>query len=340
MNMPDSDETRPPARVLVLVDNSTAVETIRDALGSDDVVETDQALLAGLGETVDLCLVGLARLDSVATRLRDRRRNHGPARAPSLGVSEGSDSVPAELGPEGLLDDVVDPDAPIPVIAGRIDGLLHRRWLAREFDRERTFYDRLTGRVTHDLRSDITAASGYLDIARETGEPTHFDKAATALDRMADALEQLTGLMKYTQTTPAADKVDLRESVGAARQSLGPTDITVVPPSSTVTLTADPDWLIRSLVALLGLAEADAAESGRTVSVAARGEAPGFMIEDDEANRSIYAALEDPTPLKSDQEYAFRLALARRIIDAHGWTVTVEPTDQGTRIVVATNPEG
>ncbi|MWG36251.1 GAF domain-containing protein, partial [Halomarina oriensis] len=61
--------------------------------------------------------------------------------------------------------------------------------------------DEFASVVAHDLRTPLTAAVGFLDIARETGDDEHFDRIKDAHDRMTDLIEDLLALARTTDRT-------------------------------------------------------------------------------------------------------------------------------------------
>ena len=91
----------------------------------------------------------------------------------------------------------------------------------RELERQNERLEEFAGVVSHDLRSPLNVAEGYLDLARETGDDAQFDRVAAALDRMNDLIDDLLALARQGETVDEAEPVPLRDVAERAWSTAG-----------------------------------------------------------------------------------------------------------------------
>jgi len=80
----------------------------------------------------------------------------------------------------------------------------------RELERKNERLDEFTSIVSHDLRNPLNVASGYLDLARGTGDPEHFDRIEGAHDRMSRMIDELLSLAQQGDIVGDTRPVELR----------------------------------------------------------------------------------------------------------------------------------
>ena len=226
----------------------------------------------------------------------------------------------------------------------------------RELKRQNDRLDRFASLVSHDLRNPLNVASGRVELARQECESDHLAVAERALDRMERLIDDMLVLAREGDAigeTEAVRIADLAEECWAAVETDG------------ATLTVDGDFTVRADRSRLaqvfenlfrnsvehgstsGRPEADdsvehgSAESdGVGVTVGHTGD--GFYVEDDgpgipEAERervfeSGYSTSTDGT--------GFGLAIARGVVEAHGWTITATGGREGGARFEITGVEG
>nr|WP_283102390.1 GAF domain-containing protein [Haloplanus sp. XH21] len=97
-------------------------------------------------------------------------------------------------------------------IGHAIDSIRARQQLAereRELARQNEQLDEFASVVSHDLRNPLNVAQGSLELARETGEDEHLERAANALDRMNELIEDVLTLARSGQVVTSLTAVDL-----------------------------------------------------------------------------------------------------------------------------------
>ncbi|HVZ88277.1 MAG TPA: protoglobin domain-containing protein [Polyangia bacterium] len=202
--------------------------------------------------------------------------------------------------------------------------------------------------IGHELRNPlgVVESSAYLVTRRleqlkvsDPGVTRHMEKITTEVQRSGRTINDLLELAR--SRPPKRRIVDAREFVSQAISAahLAPTVEVVVEVSPGVPLDADPDQLTRVVTNLcINASQAmnatghiwiDAHREGATTILRVRDDGPGVPSN---LREQIFEAL-FTTKAKGS---GLGLALCRRIAEAHGGTVTLEPSDQGAtfRILV------
>jgi K+-sensing histidine kinase KdpD len=216
---------------------------------------------------------------------------------------------------------------------------LMARWVAyelahRRHTRElRTQTERLhefASMVSHDLRNPLSVANGYLELAREDGDPEKFDRIEAALDRMDRIVGDLLYLARENEQIREVKPVDVAEAVRRAWETVDGTDreATLAVDGDLGVVTADPNRLAQLLENVF---RNSLEHVGPAVRVRVVPTDDGFAIEDDgpgipperrdEVFERGYTTRHEGT--------GFGLAIVEQIADGHGWTVTVTDGEAG-----------
>ncbi|EMA62063.1 PAS/PAC sensor signal transduction histidine kinase [Halorubrum distributum JCM 13561] len=217
-----------------------------------------------------------------------------------------------------------------------------RREREETLRRQNERLDEFASIVSHDLRNPLSVAEGYVDLARETGDVDHLDRAADAIDRMDELVEDLLSLAREGRSVGETDPVSL---AAVAREAWSSVD------TGGATLTVEADGTLEAnrtrLRELLENVFRNSAEHGRdspedplSVRVGAGTlcdedgeEVPGFYVEDDgtglpdDADRVF-----DSGFTTEESGTGLGLAISERIAEAHGWTAhALAGADGGAR---------
>ncbi|WP_135821713.1 ATP-binding protein [Halostella litorea] len=119
----------------------------------------------------------------------------------------------------------------------------------RELERKNERLDEFTSIVSHDLRNPLNVADGYLELARETGDPEHFDRVEGAHERMSRMIDELLSLARQGEIVGDTRPVELRTAATEAWNDVEADDCGLVVDTDRV-VDADPDRL-RDLLANL-----------------------------------------------------------------------------------------
>ncbi|ESP88643.1 GAF domain-containing protein [Candidatus Halobonum tyrrellensis] len=202
-----------------------------------------------------------------------------------------------------------------------------RKERERELERQNERLDEFASVVSHDLRNPLSIADGYLELARETGDPEHFRTIDDAIDRMRTLVDDLLALAREGRVVGDPEPVALDWAAEGAWNSVETADARLdASAAEGVTVSSDPERL-RELFENLFRNAVEHGGDGVSVRVAATGR--GFAVTDDgpgipdaECERVF-----DAGHTTTDGGTGFGLPIVRRIAEAHGWTVRV--TDGG-----------
>lgn len=214
----------------------------------------------------------------------------------------------------------------------------HEQQLSRQNDRLEEF----ASIVSHDLRNPLNVAMSRRELASLDCDSPHLEKIEDAHDRMAKLIEDLLTLAREGKQVCETESVDLTEFVQGCWRSIGTSEATL-DVSLDRTLQADSSRLkqlfenvFRNAVDHAAPPDSDGnGESGLRITV---GETErGFYIEDngpgipEEIREEVfdfgYSTEQDGT--------GFGLNIAKQVVEAHGWQISVtEGTEGGARFEI------
>jgi signal transduction histidine kinase len=182
--------------------------------------------------------------------------------------------------------------------------------------------------LSHDLRNPLEVAQLRLEVAQETGEAVHFEKAMAALERIERLTDDVLSLTARGGE-PEESEVELEEAVAAAWESIDATAATLqFEPGALPTVRADPAQL-RSL--LENLFDNAVVHGGDSTTVRVGPLDDGFYVADDgpgvppEEREAVFEARYST----EEGGTGLGLAIARRVVDAHGWSVMLGTSAEG-----------
>ncbi|MFB6090607.1 MAG: sensor histidine kinase, partial [Halobellus sp.] len=215
--------------------------------------------------------------------------------------------------------------------------LQHREARAR-LERQNDKLDRFAGIVSHDLRNPLNVVSGSIELAAETGDLDHLDRAADAVGRMELLIENLLTLARAGDEIDDPVPVHLPSFVAQCRDNV------VIPEArvrieTTRSVYADETRLGQLFENLFR----NAVEHGSTSPPS---QAQGNAADDDEGVTIVvgdlpdgfYVADDGPGIPEDERERVFEsgyttsngsgigLAIVAEVAGAHGWDVSL--TDQ------------
>ncbi|WP_255151591.1 sensor histidine kinase [Halorarius halobius] len=199
----------------------------------------------------------------------------------------------------------------------------------QELVAERDRLEEFASVLSHDLRNPLNVATGYLELARESGDTGHLDRVAASLDRMDALVEDVLTLAREPATAETAP-VDLESRVETAARGVELDTVRIDGPLPDVN--ADADALLRLLENLFRNA-VEHAGPDPTVRVAPLyedGEAVGFRVGDDgpgippEEREAVFES-----GYTTGTGTGLGLPIVRSIADAHGWAVTIGESELG-----------
>ncbi|MFW6448195.1 MAG: PAS domain S-box protein [Halobacteriota archaeon] len=192
----------------------------------------------------------------------------------------------------------------------------------RELERQNERLDRFARIVSHDLRSPLAVADGYLELISETCDTEHLDGLRRSHERMGALLEDTLELARQGRTVAETEPIDLGDVVEACRDIVlrGPATLEV---AESVTIEADRARLRQVLENLLANAVTHAGEGVRVRVGPIDGS--GFYVEDDGPGipPPMRERLFEPGVTTAEDSTGFGLAIVEEIAEALGWEVAV-----------------
>ncbi|GAB3691002.1 hypothetical protein GCM10028857_27920 [Salinarchaeum chitinilyticum] len=195
-----------------------------------------------------------------------------------------------------------------------------------ELERERKRLEAFASFASHDLRNPVSIASGYLELARETGDPETLENVAASLHRMDELIDDILALVQPGTPDEALAWLDLREAIEATWERIDApaASLTVAVPAGIEILAAD--GLFRQLVE--NLLKNSVQHAGAEVAIEVGLTATGFYVADDGPGVDA----ENPDRVF---EYGYTeggtglgLAIVEEIAEYHRWEPAVgEPID-------------
>ncbi|WP_424014533.1 GAF domain-containing sensor histidine kinase [Halorubrum xinjiangense] len=339
-NVPD------PAIAYDYVDGDPIVRQVNDAFEATFGYDADEVL----GESVDDYIVP-ADAESEADDLNERlQRGENVRREVTRTTTEGLRHFILHVIPIHL-------DAANAAGYAIYTDVTDRREREETLRRQNERLDEFASIVSHDLRNPLSVAEGYVDLARETGDVDHLEKAADAIDRMDEFVADLLSLARQGRSVGETESVSLAAIAHEAWSSVD-TDGATLTVEADGTLEANRTRLRELLENVFRnsvehgstssrTGSDDSVEHGRdspddplSVRVGAGtlhdddGEAvPGFYVEDDgvglpeDADRVFESGF-----TTEESGTGLGLAISERIAEAHGWTAhALAGADGGAR---------
>ncbi|MDB9281440.1 PAS domain S-box protein [Halorubrum ezzemoulense] len=194
--------------------------------------------------------------------------------------------------------------------------------------------------ISHDLRSPLNVAQGRAALLAEQGESEHLDPLLQALDRMEAIVEDTLTLARQGDTISETESVSLTNLVGKcwATVDTGEAAIEIV---DEMTLQADPDRL-RHVFENLFRNAVEHGGSDVTVRVGRHNEL-GIYVEDNGPGIPVEKRDEvfEPGHSSAQGGTGFGLTIVKRIVEAHGWELSVaDGTDGGARFELEMSEQG
>lgn len=187
--------------------------------------------------------------------------------------------------------------------------------------------EEFTSIVSHDLQSPLSVAAGHLELAEETCEAAHLEKASDAIERSQELIDDLLTLAHEDPDVAESDAVSLADVAENSWQLVETARATLEIGASDV-IEGDRSRLKQLFENLYRNAVEHGSENATVRVASIEG---GFCVLDtgsgiSEGERSKifnagYSTSADGT--------GFGLRIVKQIAEAHGWEITVGESEQG-----------
>jgi PAS domain S-box-containing protein len=212
-----------------------------------------------------------------------------------------------------------------------IAGMVVSRDVTEERERQHRL-EQVASVLSHDLRNPLSVASGSVQLAIEDDTTEPLSSARTALQRMDDIIDDALAMTGIADTTETVDPTDLEAAAEQAWETVD-TDAAELVVGDVGTVQADADGLRR----LLENTFDNAVTHGDAEVVTVEATADGFAVADDGTGipADERAAVLEMGYSTKPEGTGLGLAIVEAVADAHGWSLSVEESDEGgARVVV------
>jgi PAS domain S-box-containing protein len=312
---------------------ATVVEEASDAvlIAQDDVLKFANPRAADILDTTPEDVVGTPvtdvvapeHRDTVAERLQRRLSGESPKnRYEFEAVTVNGERVPIEFTAATIRYEGE------PAVLAICRDVTERKQRERELESQNERLAEFTNVVSHDLRSPLNVATGWLERYRETGDEDALDRVERSHDRMTEILDELLSLARNGPDVHDTDEVLLEGVCASAWASVTTGDAHLGLATSDATVEAAESRLQELFENLFSNAIAHVGEDV-TVRVGLLEDREGFFVEDDgsgipEDERDEVFEMGHTT---SEDGTGFGLAIVEQVADAHDWTVRLTESE-------------
>ena len=223
-----------------------------------------------------------------------------------------------------------DDERPERVVTALVD-VTDQRAREAELKRKNAELEAFASIVAHDLRNPLAVADGFTELARETGDPEHFDRVTRAHERMSTLISDLLLLARKGRAIGERTEVDVATVARSAWGSIDSGGATCTVDPETGTVLADAGRLRQLLENLLRNSVEHGSTGSRTksgdsvaVSVGPLPDGAGFFVADDGPG---VPADRRETLLSDAADGGLGLKIVAAIAEGHGWTLDLRDAD-------------
>lgn len=212
----------------------------------------------------------------------------------------------------------------VQILSTAIGSAISRADREQELRQQNERLDEFASVVAHDLRNPLTIATGFLDIAEETGDPEHFEKVESAHTRIERLIDDLLTLARGETTVENVEELEIETVATKAWGFVDTAEATLSIDSDTPTIAVDNSRLTQVFENLFRNAIEHGGENV-IVDVGRLEHDHGFFVEDDGAGIPEERREEvlEHGVTSNDGGTGFGLSIVQDIAEAHGWTVNV-----------------
>jgi len=182
--------------------------------------------------------------------------------------------------------------------------------------------------VSHDLRNPLNVAIGRAELARETGDASHFEAVEQSLARMETIIADMLTFVSQGQLVTSKQSISLGAIAKAAWETVDTGDVELDVTADGY-VDADEERCRHIFENLFRNAVEHGGPELSTIRVGDT--ADGFYISDDGTGISLDDPTEifDPGVTTTDGGSGLGMNIVQAIVEAHGWTIEVSESGSG-----------
>jgi PAS domain S-box-containing protein len=218
-------------------------------------------------------------------------------------------------------------DGEVTTLRGAVQDITDRKRHERDLERQNARLEEFASVVSHDLRNPLHVAKGRLELAREAVDSDHLEAVEDAHERMETLITDLLSLAREGESVTAPETVALASIVEDCWGNVETAEATLVIETDRG-VAADRGRLKQVLENLVRNA---VEHGGEDVTITVGDLADGFYIADDgpgipESDREEVFEVGYST---GETGTGFGLSIVERIVEAHGWDISVTESETG-----------
>jgi len=205
--------------------------------------------------------------------------------------------------------------------------ITERKNSEQALERQNEQLEAFTSVVSHDLRNPLSVAEGHLELARNEHESEHLDAVNSAHERMRELIEDLLSIAQTDEMETETEPIEVTEVAENCWRNVVTANATLVVDTER-TIEAEPSYFQQLLENLIRNATE---HGGSAVTVTIGDTDGGFFVADDGSGippddrdnlfEMGYSGSENTTGIG--------LSIVERVVDRHGWDVTVTESELG-----------
>jgi len=229
-----------------------------------------------------------------------------------------------EIEVTGSFRPVTDDNGDVTTIVVSATDITERKERKRELKRQNEHLDEFASFVSHDFQSPISTVKGRLQLALETGDLSHVERAMAAIERVDDLRADLVDTLQSGEIVSEREQIELNGVVEEVVATIDPPEAASVSVEGTPSIEADRQALTRMLENLIGNSTEHA---GDDVTVRIGEFEDGLYYEDDGPGIDPEHREEVFRPGFSTKEgsggIGMGMASVRQIVAGHDWEIQV-----------------
>jgi PAS domain S-box-containing protein len=204
-----------------------------------------------------------------------------------------------------------------------------RKAIERRLEQRTKQFETFGDVLSHDLKTPLSTLGGRLELARQTGDEAHIERAMESLERVEALVDDLANVMREGSLVNDVRAVDVGRVARELWESLDTAEATLdVEPMTSIR--AD-EGALRRLLQNLFRNSVEHGGSSVTVTVGLLDGEPGFFVADDgpgiepDDRDRVF----EPGYSTKSGGTGFGMVSARQIVLAHGWELSVTESESG-----------
>jgi PAS domain S-box-containing protein len=223
---------------------------------------------------------------------------------------------------------VTDETGEVTAIVVSAKDITERRRRKRELQEQNKRFDEFASFISHDLQSPISTVNGRLDLALETDNLEHVERAQDAMARVDSLREDLVTTLRSREIVTTREPVTLEDCFTAAWRTIDPPSETSYTVTDPTTVEADRDALQRLLENLIG----NSVEHGSDDATVHIGSLEnGFYYADDgpgiDPDTRGQVFVPGFSTKRGEKGIGMGMASVRQIVTAHDWRIEITGSD-------------